>query len=157
MKVRIVTGKLGPKYFSFFQTVIFYFLISILHPLLCKICTVLYFFQIALSIFYTFLLSLFSFAPRLPKPGETLKGSKFFIAFGGKGCNQCVSAKKLGANALMIARVNFTFNLQRNNTHYFLIFCFFYHFIHKKLIFCFQFCFSESSNFTLNLCICVKI
>lgn len=47
----------------------------------------------------------FSYAPRLPLPGETLHGSSFNFGFGGKGANQAVAASKLGANVAMIARV----------------------------------------------------
>lgn len=50
-----------------------------------------------------------SYAPRLPRNGETLYGTNFVMGFGGKGCNQCVSAKKLGANATIIARVKLLF------------------------------------------------
>jgi ribokinase len=47
----------------------------------------------------------FSYAPRLPLPGETLHGSSFNFGFGGKGANQAVAASKLGASVAMIARV----------------------------------------------------
>lgn len=47
----------------------------------------------------------YSYAPRLPKPGETLHGTKFTTSFGGKGANQCVAATKLGGNTYMICRV----------------------------------------------------
>ncbi|XP_068629997.1 ribokinase-like [Battus philenor] len=46
-----------------------------------------------------------AYAPRLPKPGETLHGYKFVTSFGGKGTNQCVAASKLGANAYLISRL----------------------------------------------------
>jgi sugar/nucleoside kinase (ribokinase family) len=46
-----------------------------------------------------------SCAPRLPKVGETLHGSNFFVGHGGKGANQCVAAAKLGASCALIARV----------------------------------------------------
>ncbi|KAL3272521.1 hypothetical protein HHI36_013997 [Cryptolaemus montrouzieri] len=45
------------------------------------------------------------YAPRLPKPGETIHGTEFVTNFGGKGANQCVAAAKLGINASLIARV----------------------------------------------------
>lgn len=45
------------------------------------------------------------YAPRLPKPGETLHGTKFNTSYGGKGANQCVAAAKLGGNTFMICRV----------------------------------------------------
>nr|XP_006115770.2 ribokinase [Pelodiscus sinensis] len=42
---------------------------------------------------------------RLPKPGETIHGHKFFIGFGGKGANQCIQAARLGAKTLMVCKV----------------------------------------------------
>ncbi|XP_046382464.1 ribokinase-like [Ischnura elegans] len=46
-----------------------------------------------------------SYAPRLPKPGETLHGYKFVQGFGGKGANQCIAASRLCTRATLIARV----------------------------------------------------
>ena len=46
-----------------------------------------------------------SYVPRLPKPGETIKGSNFCKGFGGKGANQCVMAARLGARTAMVAKV----------------------------------------------------
>ncbi|XP_060078935.1 ribokinase-like [Ylistrum balloti] len=48
---------------------------------------------------------LVSYVPRLPKPGETLHGTKFAIGFGGKGANQCIVAARLGARTAMVAKV----------------------------------------------------
>ncbi|MEZ4675639.1 MAG: ribokinase [Caldilineaceae bacterium] len=48
---------------------------------------------------------LVSFAPRLPKLGETVHGSSFLMGFGGKGANQAVMAAKLGAEVTMITRL----------------------------------------------------
>ncbi|XP_022088584.1 ribokinase-like [Acanthaster planci] len=48
---------------------------------------------------------LISYVCRLPKPGETIHGSKFTIGFGGKGANQCVMAAKMGAKTAMVAKV----------------------------------------------------
>lgn len=48
---------------------------------------------------------LIAYVPRLPAPGETLRGSKFQIGFGGKGANQAVMAAKLGAQVSVVARV----------------------------------------------------
>ncbi|XP_025068130.1 ribokinase isoform X4 [Alligator sinensis] len=48
---------------------------------------------------------LVSCTTRLPKPGETVIGHKFFIGFGGKGANQCVQAARLGAKTSMICKV----------------------------------------------------
>ncbi|NP_001088727.1 ribokinase L homeolog [Xenopus laevis] len=48
---------------------------------------------------------LVSVTPRLPKAGETIHGSKFFIGFGGKGANQCIQAARLGAKTAMVCKV----------------------------------------------------
>ena len=42
---------------------------------------------------------------RLPLPGETLRGQRFYTAPGGKGATQAVAAARLGANVKMIGRV----------------------------------------------------
>jgi ribokinase len=44
-------------------------------------------------------------APRFPQPGETISGTRFVTAPGGKGANQAVAAARLGANVRMIGRV----------------------------------------------------
>ncbi len=43
--------------------------------------------------------------PRLPRPGETLAGSGFFTAAGGKGANQAVAAARLGAQVSFVGCV----------------------------------------------------
>ncbi|MCW6053257.1 ribokinase [Lyngbya sp. CCAP 1446/10] len=43
--------------------------------------------------------------PRLPQPGETIIGSNFFTAGGGKGANQAVAAARLGTFTNIIGRV----------------------------------------------------
>ncbi|XP_077274143.1 ribokinase isoform X4 [Temnothorax americanus] len=43
------------------------------------------------------------FSPRLPKPGETIVGTRFEKNYGGKGANQCVTAAKLGGSTALIA------------------------------------------------------
>ena len=40
-------------------------------------------------------------APYMPQSGETLTGSGFFTAHGGKGANQAVAAARLGGNVIM--------------------------------------------------------
>ena len=42
---------------------------------------------------------------RLPLPGETLLGGKFFMNSGGKGANQAVAAARLGGKVIFIAKV----------------------------------------------------
>lgn len=44
-------------------------------------------------------------APRIPAPGETVLGSDFMQAAGGKGANQAVAAARLGAHVTLITRV----------------------------------------------------
>lgn len=44
-------------------------------------------------------------APRLPMPGETLRGQRFGSCLGGKGANQAVAAARLGAKVALAARV----------------------------------------------------
>jgi len=43
--------------------------------------------------------------PRLPKPGESLIGTHFMTAHGGKGANQAVAAARLGANVTLVGCV----------------------------------------------------
>ena len=60
---------------------------------------------------------LVSYAPRLPRLGETLHGSDFQIGFGGKGANQAVMGAKLGGAVTMITKVGddvFGHNTLRN-------------------------------------------
>ena len=41
----------------------------------------------------------------LPKPGETVRGSNFLVAPGGKGANQAVAAARLGGNVGFIGSI----------------------------------------------------
>lgn len=42
---------------------------------------------------------------RMPAPGETVAGERFYTAPGGKGANQAVAASRLGAQVSMVGRV----------------------------------------------------
>jgi ribokinase len=44
-------------------------------------------------------------ASRIPVPGETIIGNKYFTAAGGKGANQAFAAAKLGGDTAMIGRI----------------------------------------------------
>ncbi len=44
-------------------------------------------------------------APRLPSPGETVTDASFAVHPGGKGANQALAARRLGADVSLIARV----------------------------------------------------
>ena len=46
-----------------------------------------------------------TFSDRMPRPGETIFGSRFDLGFGGKGANQAVAASLCGARVHMVARV----------------------------------------------------
>ncbi len=50
-------------------------------------------------------MALIGTAERLPHPGETLRGERFYTAPGGKGATQAVAAARLGANVKMVGRV----------------------------------------------------
>ena len=50
-------------------------------------------------------MALIGTATRLPQPGETLRGERFYTAPGGKGATQAVAAARLGANVKMVGRV----------------------------------------------------
>ena len=47
-------------------------------------------------------MDLVTLAPRFPGPGETLLGTRFLTAHGGKGANQAVAAARLGAEVAMV-------------------------------------------------------
>ncbi|MCS7186683.1 MAG: ribokinase [Armatimonadetes bacterium] len=46
-----------------------------------------------------------AFAPKLPAPGETVLGTRFEMACGGKGANQAVACARLGADTWFVGRV----------------------------------------------------
>ena len=47
----------------------------------------------------------FSYASKLPKPGETIEGNDFKAGYGGKGANQAVAAQRLGAKTAFVGKV----------------------------------------------------
>lgn len=56
-------------------------------------------------VFGSFVVDLMSRASHLPTAGETVKGTLFKSGPGGKGFNQCVAAKLLGADVEMITKL----------------------------------------------------
>jgi ribokinase len=58
-----------------------------------------------LIVFGSINMDLVSRVPHLPAPGETLTGSAFFQAPGGKGANQAVAARRMGAQVAMVGCV----------------------------------------------------
>ena len=50
-------------------------------------------------------MDLTTYVPKLPRPGETLRGSSFITVPGGKGSNQAVACARLGASTYFIGRV----------------------------------------------------
>lgn len=53
----------------------------------------------------SFNMDLISYMERLPRPGETVHGSRFVTGPGGKGSNQAVAAARLGAHVTFVGRV----------------------------------------------------
>jgi ribokinase len=58
-----------------------------------------------ITVFGSFFEDLCGRGPYLPKPGETLIGSKFTYGPGGKGSNQAVAASRAGADVTMITKI----------------------------------------------------
>jgi len=50
-------------------------------------------------------MDLIALAPQLPKRGETVLGTRWTTAYGGKGSNQAVAAARMGARVAMMGRV----------------------------------------------------
>lgn len=50
-------------------------------------------------------IDLINYSPRMPKWGETLRGTSFQMGFGGKGANQAVMAAKLGGDVVMVTKL----------------------------------------------------
>lgn len=50
-------------------------------------------------------MDLTTYVPKLPRPGETLRGSSYITVPGGKGSNQAVACARLGAKTYFVGRV----------------------------------------------------
>ncbi|MGA2111629.1 MAG: ribokinase [Anaerolineales bacterium] len=50
-------------------------------------------------------MDIYSWAEHLPEPGETVIGQRYWMSMGGKGANQAVGARLLGAEVTMVGRV----------------------------------------------------
>lgn len=57
------------------------------------------------TVFGSFVVDLMARTPRLPVPGETVRGSLFKQGAGGKGFNQGIAACKAGGDVVMITKV----------------------------------------------------
>lgn len=53
----------------------------------------------------SFNMDLVAFIPRFPRPGESILGSRYLNAPGGKGSNQAVAAARLGADVTYVGRI----------------------------------------------------
>src|SRR3712207_2678965 len=58
-----------------------------------------------IAVFGSINIDITAYSERLPKPGETLHGSRYLTGLGGKGANQAAAAAKLGARTHLIGRV----------------------------------------------------
>lgn len=58
-----------------------------------------------ITVFGSINMDLIATTPRLPKPGETVAGSGFSTAAGGKGANQALAARRAGSTVRMIGAV----------------------------------------------------
>ncbi len=58
-----------------------------------------------ITVFGSINLDLVATTPRLPKPGETVPGTGFATAAGGKGANQALAARRAGASVRMVGAV----------------------------------------------------
>lgn len=58
-----------------------------------------------ITVFGSINMDLIATTPRLPKPGETVAGSAFSTAAGGKGANQALAARRAGSEVRMIGAV----------------------------------------------------
>ncbi|WP_159946168.1 ribokinase [Rhizobium sp. 18065] len=58
-----------------------------------------------ITVFGSINMDLVANTPRLPKPGETVTGTGFATAAGGKGANQALAARRAGATVRMVGAV----------------------------------------------------
>lgn len=58
-----------------------------------------------ITVFGSINMDLVAGTDRLPKPGETVAGSRFATAAGGKGANQALAARRAGSNVLLVGAV----------------------------------------------------
>lgn len=58
-----------------------------------------------ITVFGSINMDLVATTPRLPKPGETVPGTGFATAAGGKGANQALAAQRAGADVRMVGAV----------------------------------------------------
>lgn len=58
-----------------------------------------------ITVFGSINMDLIATTPRLPKPGETVAGTGFATAAGGKGANQALAASRAGASVRMVGAV----------------------------------------------------
>lgn len=58
-----------------------------------------------ITVFGSINMDLIAATPRLPKPGETIAGTGFSTAAGGKGANQALAARRAGASVTMAGAV----------------------------------------------------
>lgn len=58
-----------------------------------------------ITVFGSINMDLVATTPRLPKPGETVAGTGFATAAGGKGANQALAARRAGASVRMVGAV----------------------------------------------------
>lgn len=59
-----------------------------------------------------------AYADRVPGPGETVVGDRFEIGFGGKGANQAVMARLLGADVAMVGSLGDDTYAEMNRTNF---------------------------------------
>src|SRR5262245_44851882 len=58
-----------------------------------------------IAVFGSINMDITAYSERLPRPGETLHGSRYLLGLGGKGANQAAAAAKLGAETFFVGRL----------------------------------------------------